>query len=501
MSGKVWLVGAGPGDPGLLTQKGERVLRGAQVVVYDRLVGPGILAKIPPDALAIDVGKQAGRHPVPQEQINLLLCEHAAAGRRVVRLKGGDPFLFGRGGEELELLAQRGIPFEVVPGVSSPLAVPAYAGIPVTHRAHGSSVHIVTGHTHASQGPSIDYPTLAALGGTLVFLMGAAALPEICRGLLAAGMSPDTPAAMIQNGATALQRQVCATLAALPQEAAGLSSPAVIVVGQVCGLARSFDWRSGLPLADVRVVVTRPRESASGLRERLEALGAEVIELPAIETIPLPPNAEVFARLGCFEWIAFASPTAVRVFVEQLLVQGRDLRALAGCRLAAVGPATGRALQGYGLRADLLPARYHAAALGEELARQAQGRVLLPGALEPTSELEQALQAAHIPFERLSLYETRPAPSGGVPLGQLIPDWGAVYVAFTSASTVRGFLGRLGEVAPQSVRALCIGEQTARQARQAGMQVFVAGEATMDAMVQRLVELAAQDRRKTDGTD
>ena len=250
MQGNVILVGAGPGDPGLLTQRGREALSQAEVVVYDRLVSPAILALVPEKARKIDVGKEASHHKVPQEEINQILLREAQAGRRVVRLKGGDPFLFGRGGEELELLAEAGLPFEVVPGVTSALSVPAYAGIPVTHRDFCSSLHIITGHAKAGAKLTIDFEALKRTGGTLVFLMGVSALPAICRGLLDAGMAPQMPAAVIERGTTPRQRKLISTLEALPQaaEEAKVESPAIIVVGKVCTLSEKFDWFDHLPL-------------------------------------------------------------------------------------------------------------------------------------------------------------------------------------------------------------------------------------------------------------
>ena len=291
MPGKVTLVGAGPGDPGLLTRKGLEALQNAEVVVYDRLVGPAILALMPEHAEQINVGKQASHHPIPQDQINRILLDKALEGKNVVRLKGGDPFLFGRGGEELELLVQHGVPFEEVPGITSAIAAPAYGGIPVTHRDCCSSLHIVTGHQRAGKELDIDFEALVRTGGTLVFLMGVSALPALCRGLLDAGMAPDTPAATVESGTTPAQRRTSATLADLPRRAAevGVESPAVIVVGQVCALAEQFDWFDRLPLKGKTVVVTRPKERAGTLSGRLRSLGADVWEYPCIATVPLEP--------------------------------------------------------------------------------------------------------------------------------------------------------------------------------------------------------------------
>ena len=289
MPGKVTLVGAGPGDPGLLTRKGLEALERADVVVYDRLVSPAILALMPEGAVKINVGKEASRHPVPQEQINRILLEQAQQGHNVVRLKGGDPFLFGRGGEELELLAEHRIPFEEVPGITSAIAAPAYGGIPVTHRDCCSSLHIVTGHQRAGKELAIDFEALVRTGGTLVFLMGVSALPTICAGLLDAGMASDTPAAVVERGTTPAQRR--------GGGAPAVQSPAVIVVGGVCALADQFDWFDHLPLKGKRVVVTRPRERAGTLSARLRALGADVWEYPCIATVPIVPCPDVDGAL------------------------------------------------------------------------------------------------------------------------------------------------------------------------------------------------------------
>ena len=284
--GKVWLVGAGPSDPGLFTLKGKRVLQKAEVVVYDALAGQAILSMIPEDAEKINVGKRASHHLMPQEEINKILVKKALEGKRVVRLKGGDPFLFGRGGEELELLKVHQIPYEVVPGVTSAIAVPAYNGIPVTHRDFCSSVHIITGHKKKGDTYDIDFEALVRTKGTLVFLMGVTALADICDGLLKAGMRADMPAAILQQGTTAGQKRISATVSTLPEEVQkqGIQTPAIIVVGEVCALADRFAWHEALPLAGRKILVTRPKELISQMAEKLRREGAEVLELPAIKT-------------------------------------------------------------------------------------------------------------------------------------------------------------------------------------------------------------------------
>ena len=287
MTGKVWLVGAGPSDPGLFTRKGEQILKQAEVVVYDALVGQSILNMIPENATLINVGKRSCKHTMKQEQINQVLVEEAKKGQRVVRLKGGDPFLFGRGCDELELLVKEGIPYEVVPGVTSALSVPAYNGIPVTHRDYCSSLHIITGHKRQGESYNIDFEALVRTKGTLVFLMGVSALGDICQGLLQTGMDPDMPAALLIKGTTAAQRRIVATVATLKEEVErqGAETPAIIVVGKVCSLAEEFEWYEKLPLAGKKILVTRPKELISEMSAKLRSAGAEVLELPAIRTV------------------------------------------------------------------------------------------------------------------------------------------------------------------------------------------------------------------------
>ena len=333
MIGTVILVGAGPGDPGLLTCKGLAALEQAEVVVYDRLVSPAILARIPARAEKIDVGKQPDRHPVPQHEINRILLEKALEGKRVVRLKGGDPFLFGRGGEELELLVEQGVPFEVVPGVTSALAAPSYGGIPVTHRDFASSLHIVTGHRRAGTELAIDFDALVRTGGTLVFLMGVAALEEITAGLLQAGMDGNTPAAMVEKGSTPHQRRLNATLSTLTQRAKEerIQNPAVIVVGEVCALADRFDWFDQLPLKGEAVIVTRPEDRAGALSGKLRQLGAEVLEYPCIRTVPIlpcPALEQALGNISRYQWLAFTSPAGVDTLWAWLDARGMDVRAL-----------------------------------------------------------------------------------------------------------------------------------------------------------------------------
>lgn len=301
--GKVWLVGAGPSDAGLMTLKGKAVLEQADVVVYDALVSASVLAMIPEQAQTVYVGKRSGHHSVPQPQINQILLEQAQQGKRVVRLKGGDPFLFGRGGEELELLREHNIPFEVVPGITSAIAVPAYNGIPVTHRDYCSSVHIITAHSKQDGELNIPFPALCQLHGTLVFLMGVTSMERICRGLLQAGMDAQTPAAILQEGTSAAQRRVVATLSTLVERAQQekIQAPAVLVIGKVCQLADQLSWTQLRPLDKVRVILTRPKELVSRMADRLYQLGAQVIELPSISLQPYEENEPLKTALEHLE--------------------------------------------------------------------------------------------------------------------------------------------------------------------------------------------------------
>ena len=470
MPGKVTLVGAGPGDPGLLTVKGRQALEAAEVVVYDRLVSPAVLELIPDTARRIDVGKEASRHPVPQGRINQILLEEAQAGHQVVRLKGGDPFVFGRGGEELETLAQAGVD---------------------THRDYSSSLHIITGHAREGETLSIDFDALVRARGTLVFLMGVTAMPTIVQGLLAAGMDGGTPAAMVENGTLPTQRRCAATLATLPERAAEMDirSPALIVVGGVCGLGDALCWFERQPLHGKRVLVTRPKGRAGTLAGKLRSLGADVTEYPCIETAPIWPCPDMEAALegiGRYEWLALTSPAGVDALWHGLRAMGRDARAMGGVKLAAAGPGTAKALAACGLAADLVPPVYDGTHLGHALAGVARGRVLLLRAEVCSPELPEILGRAGIAYDDIPVYRTRYGGSRSQALRAALG--GFDFITFTSASTVKGLLAAVGEDADFSrVTGLCIGEQTAAEARRHGIPVRVAGQATIDA----LAELAA----------
>lgn len=504
MPGKVTLVGAGPGDPGLLTVKGRRALEAADVVVYDRLVSPAVLSMIPEGARRIDVGKQPNRHTVPQSRINQILLEEAEAGHNVVRLKGGDPFVFGRGGEELELLERSGVAFEEIPGVTSAVAAAAWAGIPVTHRDLSSSLHIITGHAREGGQLSIDFEALVRMGGTLVFLMGVAAMPAIVRGLLEAGMDGGTPAAMVENGTLPTQRRCDATLATLPQRAGemGIHSPALIVIGGVCALAEKFCWFDRLPLKGRKILVTRPKARSGALSGRLRELGADVIEYPCIETAPILPCPDMeraLERIGDYEWLAFTSPAGVEAFWNCLEKVGRDARALGGVRLAAVGPGTARELALHGLRPDYVPPSYDGGHLGRALAELARGRVLLLRAEGANRELAEALSARGIAFDDIACYRTSYDNPRSAALRGALEAGEIEYAAFTSASTVKGFAASVGEGADFSrITGLCIGRRTAEEAKKYGLSVRTAREATMDALVELAVAVCEENSYEGD---
>lgn len=489
MNGSVILVGAGPGDPGLLTVKGRDVLSTAQVVVYDRLVGPELLNQIPSDAERINVGKTAGNHPVPQEQINQILLKKAQEGKRVVRLKGGDPFLFGRGGEELLLLAEHDIPFQVVPGVTSAIAAPAYAGIPVTHRSCCSSVQIITGHAKAGQELQLDYPSLVRSGSTLVFLMGVSSMAQLCHGLLDAGMDPDMPAAVIERGTLPDQKTWQSTLSQLPEAAADAKAPAVIVVGQVCALANALQWFSQ-PSAEKRtIVVTRPADRSGTLSQACRALGMEVIDYPCIQTIPRTPNPELDAaigRLSQFRWLVFTSPFGPKVFFDRLFAAGLDSRALAHIRLAAIGPKTADALKPYGLRADLVPETYDSDHLAEAMA-EVDGPVLLCRASQGSRALPQVFAAKGIPYLDVASYDT--VYQSNDPAAVLSRLDRPLLVTFTSASTVRGFVNSLPGADFSHVLGCCIGPKTAAEASKYGICTVTAKQATMEALIDCIKEV------------
>lgn len=490
MNGCVILVGAGPGDRGLLTLRGEEAINSAEVVVYDRLVGQNILDLIPESAEKINVGKERFNHPVPQDRINEILVEKALEGKRVIRLKGGDCYLFGRGGEEIQALIAHNIPFEVVPGVTSALAAPAYAGIPVTHRDFCSSVHIITAHARAGGQLHFDFECLVKLRGTLVFLMGVTALEFLMNGLLQAGMNPKTPAALIENGARYNQRKLVADVSCLAGRATemGLRSPAIILVGKVCTLSEQLDWFSTLPLHGKCIVVTRPKARAGTLSDRLRALGAGIIEYPCIETEEItasPVIAEAFTHIQLYKWVVLTSPAGVPAMLHALQARKMDFRALYGCKFAVIGNGTAAALAEYGVIADYIPERFDARHLGEGLRElvSPKERVLLLRAAQGSPDLTAALAARGIAYDDIPIYRTISRSRKSEDLTLEIAAGRVDYVTFTSASTVTGFMQATPNVDISQFIALCIGEQTAAEARKYKMNLKTAKNATLDEMI------------------
>ncbi len=487
----VYLVGAGPGDPGLLTVRGAEVLERAQVVVYDRLSVAGLLDLAPSGAERISVGKAPGAATVPQEDINALLVEHGLAGRLVVRLKGGDPFVFARGGEEAAALAEAGVDFEVVPGISSALAAPAYAGIPVTLRNYSTSFTVVTGHEHPGAGAdgSVDWRAVAAVGGTVVILMGVGRIRHITEELIAGGLPAGTPAAAVRWGTRPSQRTVRATLGTIAN--APLEAPAVIVVGAVASV--DLRWFESRPLLGRRVVVTRARAQASSLRALLEHQGAEVLEVPTIAvTDPADGGATLrrtAARLGRADWVVLTSTNGVARLVAALTAEGLDARAFGGARVAAIGPGTAAALADAGIRADLVPERFVAESLLEAFpaAPPGGGTVVLVRAAVARDTLPEGLSELGWQVQVVDAYATIAAPAGDAERAGLAT---ADVVTFTASSTVDRFVEAFGVGAVPPVVA-CIGPVTAATARRHGLRVDVeAAVHTMDGLVDALTTWA-----------
>lgn len=510
-NGFVSLIGGGPGDPGLLTLRGAEALARADVVVYDYLANPALLDHARPGAELIYAGKQAGRHTLSQDEINALLVERGLAGQRVARLKGGDPFVFGRGGEEALALQEAGVPFEVVPGVTSAIAAPAYAGIPVTHRGLASSLAIVTGHEDPDKdGPALDWARLATGADTLVLLMGLGNLPRIAAELVAHGRPASTPVAVVRWGTLPGQQTVTGTLVDIASrvQEAGLQPPAVTIVGAVAGLRGRLRWFEDRPLFGQRVLVTRTREQAGALSARLRALGAEPVELPTIRIAPPDDPAPLDAAIAGLpgtDWIVFTSANGVDRFWERLRAAGLDARALHGACLAAIGPATRAALEAHGLQADYVPEEYVAEAVAAGLGDVRGRRVLLPRADVARPALAALLRQGGAEVVEVAAYRTaRPEIDPGTLRATL---YGVTAATFTSSSTVRNLAAaargaglELPVVLGHALIA-CIGPITAATAREHGLPVHVVARPyTVEGLVEALLK-AVQDRRNPQGKD
>ncbi|HEX3041778.1 MAG TPA: uroporphyrinogen-III C-methyltransferase [Solirubrobacterales bacterium] len=480
-AGVVYLVGAGPGDPGLMTARSLELIASADAIFYDRLIPPGALDGARSDAELVYVGKQPGVPSVPQEEIGERLIEAARAGKSVVRLKGGDPFVFGRGGEEGEALREAGIEFEVVPGVTAGVAATAYAGIPVTHRDDASAVAFVTGHEDPQKEESaIDWPALARFPGTLVFYMGVKRLPQNAASLIAAGRDPEEPAAAIERGTWPGQRTVSATLGTIAEavEREAVKAPALIVVGEVAKRREQLEWLERRPLHGRTVVVTRARAQASGLAATLRGLGAEVVELPAIRIEPRIDSDDVkrvAGGVGAYDLVCLTSPNGVRLLFEAMEAAGLDARALAGVTVAAIGPGTARALSERGVLADVVPERFVAEGLIEALEDEevAGARVLVARAAEARDVLPDALRERGAEVDVVALYETvREQPREE----EIEAAQSADYVTFTSSSTVTNLTEALGDRFPRDARIVSIGPITSETIRARGLEVDVEAE-------------------------
>lgn len=480
MRGKVYLVGAGSGEVGLLTLRGRELIDSCDVIVYDRLVGQDILDLIPEDTLCYDVGKTAGHHPVPQEEIENILVREAKEGKNVLRLKGGDNFIYGRGAEELERLVEERIPYEVVPGIPALVAATAYAGIPLTHRDYASGFHVFTGHKRAGTELDFDYDSMAKLKGTLVFFMALKNSKEIIDGLLAAGMDPDLPCCAIEDGTLPSQRRICAPLKDFAQVIVEeeVKSPALLLLGSVCELATKLDWFYRRPLYGKRLLVTRTQKGSSSLLRRLKELGAEVDLCPLIE---IQPRSFELPDPDSFEVLIFTSANGIHFFLDQWMKE-RDARSFANKFIATVGPMTAKALKDYGLSSDFVPTIYTGLDLGKELLERGlvQGKSTLCVRGQKTGgDLGRLLQNED--FSELIVYDTALLEQTPEKIERYD------YICFTSSSAVESF-SKVFTGDPSTIRALCIGPKTMETAEAEGYICEMPPVATIDSMVDYLIE-------------
>jgi uroporphyrinogen III methyltransferase/synthase len=500
-NGRVYLVGAGPGDLGLVTLRAKECIENADVIVYDHLANPETLSWARDDAEIVYAGKEAGGSQLSQQDINALLIGKAREGKQVIRLKGGDPFVFGRGAEEAQAIADAGIPFEIVPGITSAIAGPAYAGIPMTHRDHNSHVTFFTGHEDPTKADSaIDYAALAKLGGTQVMLMGVERLGSITNEMLNQGVRSDLPVALVRSATTGKQETLTGTLSDIAQKAVAsdFKAPAVVVFGEVVGLRNGLNWYEKRPLLGKRIVVTRTRKQASVLSNKLRALGAHVIELPTIRIEP-PSNLREFAELvqdaHGYDWIVFTSANGVEAFFDIFFKLYDDAREIGSARIAAIGPATAQRVKDFHLHVDLQPDDFVAEAVVREFKKQGSIenlRVLLVRAEKARDTLPKELSALGAIVDEGFAYRTVPETRDTSGARQQLAEDGADLITFTSSSTVENFLA-LGLRWPQGMRIASIGPITSKTVRDHGLKVDVeARRHDIDGLVQAVRELFAE---------
>jgi len=501
-NGKVYLVGAGPGDLGLVTLRAKERIEGANVIIYDHLANPEMLGWAPDDAEIIYAGKQAGEHALSQQKINALLVEKARKGKQVVRLKGGDPFVFGRGAEEAKAIVDAGIEFEIAPGVTSAIAGPAYAGIPVTHRAENSHVTCFTGHEDPAKTESaIDYAALARLGGTQVMLMGVERLEAITREMLKQGVRADLPVALVRWATTGRQETLTGTLEDIAQRAIdrGFEAPAIAVFGAVVSLRGSLNWYERRPLSGKRIVVTRTRKQASALSSKLRALGAYVIELPTIRIEP-PTDLRAFAELvqdsHAYDWIIFTSANGVEAFFEIFFKLYDDAREIGGARIAAIGPATAQRVKDFHLNVDLQPEEFLAEAVVREFQKQGDVenlRILLVRAEKARDVLPKQLSALGAIVDEAFAYQTV-LETRDTGARRQFSEEGADLITFTSSSTVENFLA-LGLPWPKGMQVASIGPITSKTARDHGLKIDTeARRHDIDGLVQAIRDFFSADK-------
>lgn len=498
--GTVYLVGAGPGDPGLITVRGREILQTADVVVYDSLASARLLAEVRPDSELVDAGKRRGDHRMSQDEINVELISFSKQGKSVCRLKGGDPFVFGRGGEEALALQEAGLPWEVVPGITSPIAAPAYAGIPITQRGMASSFTVVTGSEDPSKPDSLlDWKALAQIGGTIAFVMGWKSMPQIVESLTANGMRPNTPAALVQWGTTPMQKSVTGPLDRIVEIgiAAGIGAPVILVVGEVSSLRDRLAWFDRRPLFGRKVLITRARSQASRLAEKLEALGASTVQVPTIDIVPVIDTSELDAaarELASYDWVTFTSSNGVHGLWDRVKAAGLDARAFGNVQIAAVGPSTARALDDIGLSADIIPDNFDADSLLEKFKALEDGpkRVLFPRSEIGRESLVDGLRQLDVTVVPITAYRTVMSDASEAEARAAYAD-GVDITTFTSSSSVENLVKLMGGDVTEinRTKVACIGPITAETAKANGIEVeIMAAEQTIDGLVDAILQAA-----------